>query len=79
MDTITTLAPKERSAFSTHIFHVYRHVDIEKLQSKAEIAPNPHIATGLRARNSVSKPTAFHGKPSLTAIAAILGGSVWNA
>jgi hypothetical protein len=79
MDIITTLAPKQRSAFSTHIFHVYRHVDIEKLQSKAKIAPNPHIVTGLCARKSVSKLNEFHAKPSLTAIPATLGGPVWNA
>jgi hypothetical protein len=79
MDIITTLAPKQRPAISTRNFHVYRHVDIEKLQSKAKIAPSAHMVTGLRARNSVSKLTAFHGKPSLSEIATTLGGPVWNA
>ena len=71
--------PERILTISTHIFHVYRHVDIEKLQSKTRIAPNVHVLTGFRARNRVAKLTVFHAQPSTTAIPSTLGGPVWNA
>ncbi len=79
MDIITTLAPQQRSAVSTHIFHVYRHVDIEKLQSKALITKNTLTSSDNGARGSVANPGAAHEKALVFANRSLVRGVLWIA
>jgi hypothetical protein len=79
MDIITTLAPKQRSAVSTQIFHVYRHVDIEKLQSKALITNKTLTSSDNGARGSVANLGAAHEKALVFANRSLLGGVLWIA
>lgn len=62
------LAPLEKAApgidirLASHSLHVYRHVDIEKLQCKANESPTALIFGGARPLGRFSKPSAHRAK-----------------
>lgn len=62
---LRTLAQEPLSTgirLASHSLHVYRHVDIEKLQCKAKESPKALISGGARPLGRFSKRSVFHAK-----------------
>ena len=79
MDYLTTTPQAGETCFSAQELHVYRHVDIEKLQSKAPISDKTLVNSDNRARCSVAIPKAAHEKGLINEECSNLGGAQWIA
>jgi len=67
MDSLITDPCAREARSSVQCLHVYRHVDAEKLQSKAPDERKTLISGGTRTRNPFAKTTASQAKALPTA------------
>jgi hypothetical protein len=79
MDNLTTTPHAGEICLSVQELHVYRHVDSEKLQSKALVTRKTHAWSGNGARACFAKTVAVHEKAYLFANLSFLGGALWIA
>jgi hypothetical protein len=79
MDNLTTTPQAGETCLSAQEMHVYRHVDSEKLQSKALIASSTPSNGDNRARGSVANLGAPHEKALVFANRSLVGGVLWIA
>ena len=79
MDKLTTTPQAGETCLSTQELHVYRHVDSEKLQSKAPFTGTTLTTSGIGARGSVANPLAPHEKAQVYANRNLVGGGSWIA
>lgn len=79
MDNLTTTPQVGETCLSAQELHVYRHVDSEKLQSKALSACTALTNSGIRARGTVASLEVAHEKALVTAKRIPAGGVLWIA
>lgn len=79
MDNSTTTPQAGETCLSTQELHVYRHVDSEKLQSKALSAIKPLTSSDNGARGSVANLGVAHEKALVFANRSLVGGVLWIA
>lgn len=79
MTNLTTTPQTGETCLSAQELHVYRHVDSDKLQSKALFTGTTLTNSGIGARGSVANPVATHEKPPVFANRNMVGGGSWIA
>ena len=62
MDSLINSRQGTEARLANHLLHVYRHVDGEKLQSKAPDASTTHIFGGARLCERFSAESVVHAK-----------------
>ena len=77
MANLITTPQAGETCLSAQELHVYRHVDSEKLQSKALFTLTTLTTDGNGARGSVANPVATHEKPPVFANRNLVGGGSW--
>lgn len=79
MDNLTTIPQAGETCLSTQELHVYRHVDNEKLQSKARFTNKTLASSDNGVRGSVANLGAAHEKALVVANRSLVGGVLWIA
>ncbi len=79
MAILTTTPQAGETCFSAQELHVLRHVDNEKLQSKALFKGTTLTTSGIGARGSVANTLTPHEKAQVYANRNLAGGGSWIA
>ena len=78
MDSLFTIPASGAPRLADQLLHVYRHVDIENLQSKGTFDVTTLISRGARGRYAFASPSAHQAKGSDCDKQMPKGGAVWN-
>jgi hypothetical protein len=78
MDSLFTIPASGAPRLADQLLHVYRHVDIENLQSKGTFDVTTLISRGARGRYAFASPSAHQAKGSDCDKRMPKGGAVWN-
>ena len=77
MANLTTTPQAGETCLSAQELHVYRHVDSEKLRSKALFTGTTLTNCGNGPRGTVANPVATHEKALVFANRNMVGGGSW--
>lgn len=78
MDSLFTIPAGGEPRLAGQLLHVYRHVDIENLQSTGTFDFTTLISRGARGRCAFASPWAHQAKGSYCDKQMPKGGALWN-
>ena len=78
MDSLFTIPAGGEPRLAGQLLHVYRHVDIENLQSKGTFDFTALISRGARGRYAFASPSVHQAKGSDCDKQMPKGGALWN-
>lgn len=78
MDSLFTIPASGEPRLADQLLHVFRHVDIENLQSKGTFYVSTLTYHGARGRKAFASPSVYQAKGSGCDTQMPMGGAPWN-